>query len=125
MSAVSIQQMADRVAELMEQRLHIKGAGLREKLRRGGRLLPRGIRNAAEALASAAEQAQNPRLLLQLDPEKVARSYDLAVKHLSGLGARARRVAALTNFAASLALIALAVFALVVGVLYWRGFLGN
>ncbi len=36
MSAITIQQMADRVAQLMEQRLRIKGAGLAEKLSRGG-----------------------------------------------------------------------------------------
>ena len=74
MSAISIQQMADRVAELLEQRLRLKGKDLPEKLRRGGRLLPRRIRIAAKDLAEAAEQAQNPRLLVQLDLEKAAKS---------------------------------------------------
>ena len=38
-----MQQMADRVAELMEARLRVKGEGLTAKLKRGGRFLPRRV----------------------------------------------------------------------------------
>ncbi len=86
-------------------------------------MLPRGVRGAAARLAEAAEQAPNPKLMMQLDQAAVAEAYDVCVRHLGGLGAGARRMAALMNFAASLALISLVVFGLVVGVLYWRGYL--
>ena len=72
MSAVTIQQMADRVAGLMEERLRIRGVGLAEKLRKGGRLLPRRVRVAAEFLAQAAAMAQNAKLLMQIDDGAVA-----------------------------------------------------
>ena len=61
MSAVTIQQMADRVAEMMQQKLRLRGRGLAEKTRRAGRLLPKKVRAAAVALAEAAALAQNPR----------------------------------------------------------------
>lgn len=123
MSAVSVQQMADRVAGLMEQRLRVKGQGLGEKLRRGGRLLPRKVRRAAEELQMASELAQNARLFTQLDHEKVAEAYHVCVTHLGGVGAGSRAMSALAGFAAQLAMIALVVFVLVVAVLVWRGFL--
>ena len=123
MSAVSVQQMADRVAELLEQRLKVKGKGLGEKLRRSGRLLPRKVRQAAEELQLSADRAQQPKLLMQLDLEKVAEAYHVCVTHLGGLGADARRKDAIIGFAASLALIVLVVFGLVVTVLVWRGYL--
>lgn len=124
MSAVSIQQMADRVADLLQSRLRLRGNGLSEKLQRGGRLLPRGVRKAAQALAVAAKQAENPRLMMQLDLEKVAADYDLCVRHLNGLGARDRRIGMMLDFGARLALIVLMVGGLLLAVLYWRGFLG-
>lgn len=91
MSAITIQQMADRVAGLMEDRLHVRGKGLDEKLRRGGRRLPRRVRRAARELATAAEMAHNPRLLAQINQERVAEVYDICLRYLSPLGASARR----------------------------------
>ena len=123
MSAVSIQQMADRVADLLQSRLRLRGTGLADKLRRGGRLLPRAVRKAARALADAATQADNPRLMMQLDLEKVAADYDLCVRHLNGIGARDRRIGVVLDFGAGLALIAVAVGGLLLAVLYWRGFI--
>lgn len=122
MSAVSIQQMADRVAGLLEIRLRVRGKGLKDKLRRA-RMLPRPVRKAATALAEAAEQAENPRLMMQLDLEKVAADYDLCLKHLNGIGAKDRRIGMVLDFGARLALIVLVVGGLLLAVLYWRGFI--
>lgn len=123
MSAATIQQMADRVAGLMEERLRIRGVGLAEKLRKGGRLLPRKVRLAADGLAQAALQAQNPRLLLQLDDAVVAANYDVCLKHLGGLNLMDRRKGAAVGVAASVAFAVLSVAVLVLAVLYWRGFI--
>ena len=68
--------LGDRVAGLMEERLGVRGKGLTEKLRRGGRLLPRGVRAQAQELAALSEKAQNPKLLVQIDPARVASCYD-------------------------------------------------
>ncbi|MFA5537714.1 MAG: hypothetical protein WDA23_00780, partial [Gemmobacter sp.] len=69
MSAVTVQQMADRVAALMEERLRIRGRGLAEKVKRGGRALPRKVRREAEYLAEVADLAQHPKVQTMLDHE--------------------------------------------------------
>ncbi len=122
MSAITIQQMADRVAGLMEERLRVRGTGLAEKLRKGGQLLPRRVRNQADFLAQSAALAQNPKLMLQLDQAAVAQAYDVCVKHLGGVNAWERRKGAIMGFAASIAASLIVIGALVVLVLRWRGF---
>jgi len=123
MGSVSVQQMADRVAALMEERLRMRGAGLAEKLRRGGRALPRRIRAEAELLAAAAEKAHVPKLLMQLDHERVAAAYDACVRYLAPLGRGARVRGYVLDVAAASGLALVVTAALVVGVLVWRGFL--
>lgn len=122
MTGVPIQQMADRVAGLMEERLRVRGQGLSEKLRKGGRLLPRKVRMAAEVLAQGAAMAQNPKLLLQVDQAAVAAAYDTCVRHLGGVSSGDRRKGAIIGVAASIAMSVLVVALLVIAVLVWRGF---
>lgn len=123
MSAVTIQQMADRVAGLIEERLRVKGTGLSEKLRKAGRLLPRKVRAAAEMLSQAALMAQSPKLLRQIDEASIAEAYDVCVRHLGGIPAGYRRQGAIIGVASSIAFSLLVLAALVAAVLYWRGFL--
>lgn len=123
MSAVTIQQMADRVAGLMEERLRVRGTGLTEKLRKGGRLLPRRVRAQAEMLAQSAVLAQNPKLMMQLDQAAVAQAYDICVKHLGRVNAWDRRKGAILGVAASIAGSVLLVGLMVVALLRWRGFI--
>ena len=123
MGAATVQQMADRVAALMEERLSIRGKGLSAKLRKGGRLLPRKVREEAEFLAIAAERAQHPKLLLQMDQERLAAAYDHCVRHLGAIDTGARRRAALMGMASSIAFAIFATGLLVAGLLAWRGFL--
>jgi hypothetical protein len=123
MSGVSVQQMADRVAELMEERLRVRGDGLPAKLRRGGRFLPRKVRAQAAYLAEAAARAQVPRLQLQIDHTKVTTAYDTCVRHLKPLGRGARRRALALDVMTSLAAVVLVTGVLVLAVLVWRGFL--
>lgn len=122
MGAVAIQQMADRVAVLMEERLGLRGQGLEGKLRRAPRALPRRVREAALRLAEAAHMSQNPKLLLQVDEGRVAADYDLCVRHLGSVSAWDRRKAAILGTTTSILLSLGVVAALLVAVLRWRGF---
>lgn len=121
MGAATIQQMADRIAALLEERLRVRGTGLGAKVQRAGRILPRNIRLAGRRLAQAAAMAQNPKLLPQVDEGKVAADYDLCLRHLSGLSLWDRRKAAATATASSIIFILLAVALLTAGFLRWRG----
>lgn len=123
MSAVTIQQMAERITALMEERLHLKGKDLREKLRKGGRMLPRRVRAAAEHLADTSERSKNPKLLLQIDETSVVAAYDICSKHLIRIDPGHRRVTGILRTASSIVISLALVAVLVVVVLYWRGYL--
>ena len=123
MGAGTIQQMANRVASLMDERLGVGGADLTAKLKKGGRLLPHKVRVAAGKLAKAAEMAKNPKLLMQLDEGELAEAYDLCVRHLGSIDRKERRIGALVGFLASVALGILVLAVAVLVVLRWRGFL--
>ena len=119
----SVQQMADRVAELMELRLRIRGDGLGEKLRRGRRMLPRKVSAAAAYLADTAEQARVPKLVSQIDSERTAEAYDTCVRYLKPLGAGARRKALLWQVLGGVAVATFATLAGLIAVLLWRGYI--
>lgn len=123
MSKITIQQMADRVSALIEQRLKVSGATLEAKVRRAGAQLPRPVRDAAEAMVQATQMAQSPKLLMQIDPEAVAIAYDICVRHLNGVDLAARRRGLVLDIAARIAFALLVVGVMLVGVLYWRGYI--
>jgi hypothetical protein len=123
MAGMATQQLADRVAQLLEERLRIRGSGLAQKLRRGGRFLPRRVRREAEYLARAAAEAQVPRLELRQDHARITAAYDACVRYLKPLGGDARRKAIVQNIVTSLAAVVLVTFVLVLSVLVWRGYL--
>ncbi len=123
MSKTTIQQMADRVSDLLALRLNVSGPTLEARVKRAGNTLPRPVRDAAEALVQATEMAQSPKLLMQIDPEAVAIAYDICVKHLNTVNQSERRRGLALDIAARIAFALLTVAVLVIGVLRWRGFI--
>ena len=121
MSAISIQQMADRVAALMEERLAARGTGLEAKLKSRGGALPRKVRHAADELAQTAALAQNPKLLLQIEHDALARNYDLCVRHLSAVKRHSGLMDGTIAIAASIAVSLLVVAVVVIALMRWRG----
>ena len=120
MSAVTIQQMADRAAQLMDERLAVGGRGLQAKLHRGGGRLPRRVRDAALTLAQAAHKARNPKLIGQIDQGLVADAYDICVRHLTAIDPALRRRRIIASILSSVAFATLSAVLLVVGFLAWR-----
>jgi hypothetical protein len=123
MGAATIQQMALRVAELMQEKLKIKGRTLDDKLRAAGRRLPKPVKEAAHQLALAAEQAKHPKLVMRIDEEAVAQNYDTCVRDLNGLDKWYRRRGIMLSLTLSILLSLLGVVVLLLIVLRWRGFL--
>ncbi len=122
MSAITLQQMADRVADLMESRLKVGGKGLSEKLKRGGNKLPRRVRAAAADLAKAADLARNPKLFLQLDQAAIAEAYDLCLRHLGELHRWDRVRGLAESWLLSLVTSLIVLGGLIFAVLRWRGY---
>lgn len=123
MTTTSVQQMADRVAALMEEHMKVSGKGLADKLRRSGRLLPRKLRVEARVLAEAEEQARHPHLRIRIDMARVSEAYDGLCRHLTALNRWQRRRVAILNLLGSVAFNLLVVAALLIAVLVWRGYL--
>jgi hypothetical protein len=121
MGAVTIQQMANRVSDLMTDRLGIKGHGLSDQLKHGGSRLPRRVQTAALALAQAAENAPNPKLLLQIDQEAVAANYDICLRHLRPMNRAHRLRGRLLGFSTSVLFGLLIMGALIAALMVWRG----
>lgn len=121
MNPTTLHQMTDHVARLMEQRLGAKGHGLQAKLRARSRALPPKVRRAVAVLAEAEALAASPKIARQLDPARVQKAHDIAVRHLQPLnaGARLRRLA--LTIAASIALALLVTGGGVLAVLALRG----
>jgi hypothetical protein len=81
------------------------------------------VREGAELLATAAEQAENPKLLGQIDMGAVSDAYDACVRHLTTIdpaGRRKETLASMIGFVGyGILFLLIAIFA----VLIWRGFL--
>jgi hypothetical protein len=123
MSAITIQQMADRVAQLMEERLGIRGRDLHSKLRRAGRQLPRRVHEGVAVLAEAAAKSQHPKLLGQIDMGQLADAYDVCVRHLAAIDASHQRRQRIGSMISSVATGTLVLALGIIGVLVWRGYL--
>lgn len=123
MGLTTTQQMADRVAALMEDRLKVRGKGLDAKLRNGGRRLPRKIRKEAEYLSAMAQLAHHPKVQMMMDEGRVAHAYDACVRHLGQIGARDRLVGRVLGVTGSVAFALLVIGGGFIAFLVWRGYL--
>ncbi|MCA3437536.1 MAG: hypothetical protein LW703_06340 [Rhodobacter sp.] len=122
MSALTIQQMADRVAQLLKERLGLGGKGLAAKMKRAGRLLPRKVRDAGKQLAVSAQKAQNPKLLGQIDMGEVTEAYDVCLKHLIAIDPVDRKRGLLAGMIGSVAFGVLVLMIAIAVLLAWRGY---
>lgn len=123
MSVANLHQMAGRVAELFEARLNVGGKTLADKLRRGGRRLPRNVRREAAYLAQAAEQARVPKLMVQIDHARTADAYDACLRYLKPIGASERRRTLAMQILTGVGAAVFVTGAMVLLVLVWRGYL--
>ena len=75
MSVVTVEERADRIARLIEERLRVRGRGLETKLRRAGRLIPKWVRQEAQTLVQAQHFSANPKLMKLIDPGQIDQAY--------------------------------------------------
>ncbi len=123
MGAAAIQAMTDRVAQLMEEKLRVRGKGLGDKLKRGGRLLPRPVRAAAQSLVQSNDMAQSPRLAMQVDHAQTSAAYDTCLRHLSTLPEASGWGSHLLASLRAIAFGVLVIGAGLIAYLVWRGYI--
>lgn len=119
----TVQEQAEHISALLFEKLGIRGKGLEVRLRRAGRLVPRRVRADAQFLAQAAALSKNPKLIKMIDPEKANAAYQACVRYFESIDVQARRRNLLLGWFGGVAFIGLVVFAGVLTVLVWRGFL--
>jgi hypothetical protein len=114
-------RLSDLRAQLGEK-LGVDGPDLGSQVRRAGRRLPRRARKEAEFLVRAEEMARHPRFARLIDPRAVDRAQRRISGRLAGIDPARDRRNRRKNFAAALGFYVLVTFALVVTVLWWRGY---
>ncbi|WP_306153795.1 hypothetical protein [Roseovarius sp. MMSF_3281] len=103
------------LAQLLQDRLGIRGKGFSAKLRRAGRDLPRFARRAGAEVAQAEVMMTHPRLAALVDADRFNRAATVLGDHLKGIDPKERRKTMLLHRIASivlnLTLLGLAVYA--------------
>ena len=114
-----------RQVALLEERLNdklgISSGTLAKQLKHAGRRLPRRLRNAGKAITDAQKLIGHPKLSRQIDGAKVTSALTDLFAHLDTIDPMDRRKGIALNLLGSLAFNLLALSALVLGVLRWRG----
>lgn len=114
---------AERLAQLIEEKLGVRGQGLQAKIGRGGRKLPRAVRDAGEQLLLAQRMATNPKLARQINHARIAAACDVAERVLARIDPWERRMTLVVNWLAGNAFNLIVVAALALALIAWRGLL--
>jgi hypothetical protein len=112
---------AEALAQLMEDRMGLRGDGFAAKLKRAGRRLPRRIRRDGAVIVEAMALQAHPKLSRQVDEARLDRALTHLDRYLRGIDPWERRKGALLNWLAGIAFSLLVVAALVIAVMRWRG----
>lgn len=119
----SIQEKSAEIADMMKQRLSIRGKDLAAKLRHSGRMLPKRIKYDAEYLVEATAMAQSPKLYKMIDMERVDTAHHNCIEFLKTIDVTDRRKGLVLGILGSMTMSVIIVIALVIGVLIWRDLL--
>lgn len=107
--------------DLLGQRLGLRRGTLARRVAKAGRRLPAGVRNDIARLAEAEAMADHPRLALRLDPMTTSGAFERAATFLRAIDVKDRRKGVILSILGSIAFNILAVIALLIVVLRWRG----
>jgi hypothetical protein len=107
---------------LMQEKLGVRGRDLAHSLRRAGRRLPKRVRNHGAALMRAEVLAHNPKTARQVDVAAVEQSYEVVRSHLEALDVVELRKARFLGVTAAVAANLIAVAAMFIVWLWWRGY---
>lgn len=119
------QELTTYIAEirgLLEKQMRVKGRDLRQQARRAGRRLPRKIRRDLAFLIETAKVADNPKLGRMVNGDRVQKAHANVVRHLESVNPREAMWNMILTITASVALVLIITFVVVLYVLVQRGF---
>ena len=111
-----------RLERLLESRFGLAKGPLALRVARVGRRVPRGVRRDLATVAEVAQMVAHPKLALRVDRAEVLAAADRAERHLAAIDVADRRRGRLLGLLAVVVFNLLLVFALLIAVLRWRGF---
>ena len=112
---------ADGLADLIEQKLGVRGKGLERKLHKAGRLLPRYVRREAAQIVAAQRLTAHPKLMMQTDPSALDRAFKHCERWLKAIDPAKRRRDKVLKFLGLNALNMLVIGAAFIAYLVWAG----
>lgn len=122
MQSEAFDRTLNDLARLMAERLELRPAPFDRLARKAARRLPRGLRRQALMLAEAQALAQHPRLAMTLDAGELTQAVSDLRVHLKAIDVADHRYGRRLALAGRIAANLITVFALVLAVLIWRGF---
>ncbi|WP_419740048.1 hypothetical protein [Ruegeria sp.] len=118
-----IQTQIAQTIQLLRKKLGVKDKTLIASVRRAKRRLPRKVYKQAMVLAQAEPMAEHPKLRLVLDGPKLEKASDEVQSHLNAINLADRRLGWFLSFLGSVALGLIALAAVAMIVLRWRGYI--
>lgn len=122
MEKVVVDQLADRIFVLLGENLGARGKTLDARFRKAGRMVPKRARAPIKVLIEAQKMAENPNLLLRIDPGHVSAAYEQASLALGELDRAAERSRRRFNAAALISLQILLIAAVFIAFMRWQGY---
>ncbi len=120
---MDLRVQAEHLAQLMGDRLDIRGEGFDEKLENAGRRLPRHVRAEGARIAEALAFADHPKLSRQIDNKRLKRAAKTIERYLMSVDPWQRRKGIFLNWLAGIVFSLLVVATLILVVMWKRGLL--
>lgn len=121
MAGVTVHDLAANVAAMLEKHLGVGGDGLEAKLKRAGRRLPAHVRRDGKLIVDALPLADSPKLARRINLPRLEAAERRMVAYLKNINRADRRKGAVLGLLGGLSFNLLALFALIVALLVWRG----
>lgn len=119
-SAISLQ--AEELRQLMRAKLGVRGGTFQGALKRGAPQLPRHLRRQAQVVVDALPMAVHPKLRQTLDRPRLDRAVADLRRYLDDIDLADRRKGFVLGVLGAMAFNLLALIALLIVFLVWKGF---
>ena len=119
----TVTRMAKELEALLAEKCGQTSGPFALRLKRGVRRAPRSVRHAAVSFAQTFTQMGHPKLARLMDASKVDDQYDILRSYLRGIDVADRRKGLLLSVLGSVSFSLLAMLALLLIFLRWRGYL--
>lgn len=122
--AKELNQRSETVRGLLREKLGVGGKTLAQQLKRAGRRLPARQQSQGRVILDAQERIVHPKLANTIDMAELKAAFAGLMEHLSAVDPKDRRKGKLLGWLGYQVFNLMVIGALVVVVLFWRGFIG-